>query len=131
MKRINQAQELQFKLMELSSFNNFDGTAVSKDLKKHGDLWISCVWGRFKYFELIPLRDLRDGIYNADTLYIYTTQDKVQKIQELAKRWNADEFGVVTSTGSRGAVDFKPNETWAIFGATLENDRCLIRIWWD
>lgn len=128
---INEIQKLQFKIMELSSFNLFNGPEVVKDLKENRDLWVGCIWGKFEYSVLMPLRDINMGYWNTDTLYILTSEDKVKRLKELARKWKADEFGVVYRDREEGIVDFKHNETRKWFGANLIGDECLIRIWWD
>jgi len=130
-KHINKVQKLQFELMKLSSFNEFDGNKVADYLLKHRELWITCMWGRFKGGVLIPLRDISKGIWRGDTLYIYTMKDKVNKLKELAKKWNADEFGVVYRDKEEGIVTFDHTEVTYVFGSPLKKDECIVRIWWD
>ena len=124
---INQAQNLQFQLMELGLFN---GRQVVFDLKNNRDVWIACVWGRFKYNWLIPLRDLARGYWNTDTLYILTTADKIERLSAFASYWKADEWGVVYADREVGDVDFKHDEVDRL-GMSLTGDDCIVRVWWD
>ncbi len=124
---INQAQNLQFQLMELGLFN---GRQVVFDLKNNRDLWVGCVWGRFKYDWLIPLRDIARGYWNTDTLYILTTAGKVDRLRELAKGWIPQEWGVVWANNEVGDVAFTHDEVDRL-GISLTGDDCIVRVWWD
>ena len=132
---MNKSQSLQFELMKLSSFNEFNGEQVVRDLEENQDLWIGCVWGRFHYHELIPLRDIAEGVWNTDTLYILAKTDKVSQLKRMAIRWKCDEFGVVYHDREEGSVGFLHQDTWKVFGGSLKEvdgpDKCIIRIWWD
>ena len=131
MQKINKVQKLQFELMKLSSFNEFDGKKVTNDLTENRELWVSCVWGRLRHFELIPLRDIVDGLWNTDTLYILTHKEKVKEIKNLARNWKVDEFGVTYSDREEGTIAFDHKRVWRVFGRNLKDDECIIRIWWD
>jgi hypothetical protein len=137
-KGINKIQELQLELMKLSSFNNFNGEQVVKDLIENKNKWIGCIWGRFVFFDLLPLRDISQGIWNTDTLYILTQKENIKFFEEKAKEWQADEFGWVEEIkNEKGNTKyifhgiFEGNEKFYIrFGSCL-GELIVIRIWWD
>ena len=88
---IHEVQRLQLRLMELSTFNNFDGFKVVKDLLDNRSLWDACIMDRegsystdkSGFIDLIKLRDMNKvevdrlgSHYNVDTLYILPSEDK-------------------------------------------------------
>lgn len=133
---INEAQEIQFRRIEMGSFNNFDGEEIVKSLKENKDLWTSFVFGRFKYWGLIELRDLSSGYINADTIMMLAPLENVSKIEALAKKWHANEFGYnymegnkMSSKGISACRDDR--ELFHSLGSLLGEDTALIRLWWD
>jgi hypothetical protein len=124
---MNKIQELQLELMKLASFNSFDGNEVVKDLLKHQDLWKGCIIDRAGYsraayqgcIDLIKLRDIEDGIWNVDTIYILTSGVDDKKLEKLAKKWNADE------------IDFLSDEDAGRSLGEGPTNHKVLRIWWD
>jgi len=116
---MNKTQKIVGELMKASSFNNFDGKKVVEDLEK-SDKWISFIWGRFDYFQLIPLRDIADNQYNADTLYIMVKKENRDWMEKMARIWNVDECD-----------ELKEEELFNKLGASPEPDRSYYRLWWD
>ena len=142
MKKISKVQKVVFRLMELSSFNEFDGKKVVKDLKENSEKWIGAIWGRFTYMTMLPLRDIPKGIYNADTLYLSVPKKYVVYFKEKAKKdWKADEVGYFLNGKLFGVADRnllslteKYEESPYFFfplGANPEPDIAYMRIWWD
>ena len=129
--------------MSVTRRNEFDGKHVVNDLKSHPDKWIGCIWGMFCHFTMIPLRDIADGIYNADTLYLTTQKEHISFIQNFAKQWKADEVGYYCNGALDGVVDENlrgldggpgKNDTHYFsfsLGASPEKDVAYFRIWWD
>jgi hypothetical protein len=117
MDKINKVQELQFKLMCLASFNEFDGETVVQSLREHRDLWKGAIFTRLNYSELIPLRDIDKGYWNCDTLYILTDTTHAIELKELAYTWGADE------------VDYMGEDVERLGGA--DKDTHVLRVWWD
>lgn len=115
----NELQKIFFRLMELASFNSFDGEAVVKDLQKHEDWWRGAIFGRFdRYAGLIPLRDIQTGEYNADTLYMTAVENHKEELELLAKTWSADE------------VDWLQKEkAESMLGGGEKLS--VLRVWWD
>lgn len=110
-------QEIQLELIERASFNCFDGTQVKNDLLAHKDLWRGAIMGRFGTFELLPLRDIADDIWNVDTLLILPQQGKEAELALLASKWNADEVHMLEGK----QVNY-------MYGG---GDHKVLRLWWD
>lgn len=116
---MNKVQELNLELMELASFNSFDGKAVVKSLKENQDLWAGAVMGRFGYAELIQLRDIDSGYWSIDTLMILSSGKDDDKLELLAKSWSADE------------VDWLSEEEAADKLGSWPTKKRVLRVWWD
>ncbi len=105
----NKIQELQFELMKLASFNEFDGDMVVESLKSHEELWRGVIMDRAGFnspdakdyseaIDLIKLRDIEDEYWNIDTIYIKPVEGKEKELEELAKSWGADEVDWIEKT---------------------------------
>jgi len=140
---IHEVQRLNLRLMELASFNEFNGPEVVKSLLDNKELWQACVMDRSTFFSveelnerkgnwsicLIKLRDMGEettkrlgqGCWNVDTLFILPSQDKLEqaKIYKLAKTWNADEVNWIG---------------WPVAGSLLggyfHKATRILRVWW-
>ena len=105
---MNKVQELQFELMKLASFNEFDGDMVVEDLKAHSDLWKGVIMDREGYVEkphcvsltldFIKLRDIEDDYWNIDTIFIKPVEGKEKQLEAIAKKWGADEVDWIEKT---------------------------------
>jgi hypothetical protein len=126
---MNRPQELQLQRLQLSVFNNMDGPSVAHDLLENQRLWDSFMFGRFEYQPLIELRDLPQGIINADTVYLLTTKDRLADLLKRIERWEADEVGWQTADQQEGA--FPDRSDFDLLGASLGPNDVLVRIWWD
>jgi hypothetical protein len=104
MDSINEAQEIQFRRLELCDYIGGDcrtsGKKVADDLRKHMNLWDSFVFGRFDRGQLIELRDLPTGTLNADTLYILTTLDRKDELLALVEAWKPDSCWATENKGN-------------------------------
>lgn len=114
----NGAQELVFALMAEASFNGFDGPRIVQSLRDNASLWDGA-W--FTGLGLIVLRDIPDGYINQDTLYLLTTSDRTQALEQLVvDEWDADE------------VDWLDDEkAGRELGSWPVRDRRVLRVWWD
>lgn len=104
---VNEIQDLQLQLIRLSSFNAFDGGFVVDSLLAHRELWKGVIIDRAGYFnescrrdgrrcdpiDLIKLRDLHQGYWNVDTLYLTAADGCAEALEALAQTWRADEVG--------------------------------------
>ena len=86
-KPINQVQQLHLELIRLTSLNLGDGNAVVDDLLRHRGLWQAVLTDRAN---LIKLRDMPDGYWNVDTLYIMSSGVDDDALLALAHTWHAD-----------------------------------------
>jgi len=123
---MNYTQSIVADLMKASTFNNFNGEHVVRALEENSTLWRGFVWGRFgAYAELIPLRDIEDDQYNADTLYILPVAGKELELELLVReRFGADEVDWV---GGREACDLLGS--WSEEKAAIQ--KAILRVWWD
>lgn len=102
---MNNVQKLHADLLEISSFNNFDGLMVRESLEENSDLWHGFVMARpLTYLPLLPLRDIQDNINNVDTLYITVKEGKEKEMEQLANTWGADEVYYMSDEDNRSAV---------------------------
>lgn len=135
----NVAQALNLALLANASFNALDGERVAADLLAHPDLWLAAVIDRAAYrydgvvgalarseaVDWIKLRDLPDGYWNVDTLFVLAADDpeKNRALDELAQGWGADELDWLDDDpGVRR--EFRP----------LAGGRPaprVLRVWWD
>lgn len=116
MKKITKVQKIQFELMKLASFNNFDGKDVVSDLIKNRDLWKSCVMDRN---DLLKLRDIPDNVWNVDVLYILTEQKNLEALIEISEYWFPNKLNVIEKK--------EANELLRMGGGT----DVILSIWWD
>lgn len=115
---IGAIQGLQFKLMEKSSFNYFDGPKVVRDLVHNRRLWCGALMDRSGRDFLIKLRDIADNGWNVDTLYILSSGNNDKALRRLASRWNADE--IIWVSGAQAET---------LLGET--GARRILEVWWD
>ncbi len=124
--RTKTPQDLQFELMRLATFNEFNGEYIAESLIAHDDLWTAFIMDRADYYydrndpesqkrhqepvDLIKLRDLAAGYWNVDTLYLLAAEGKEKDLELLAHReWGADE------------IDWMQNSHVGRY----------LRVWWD
>ena len=139
-----EVQRINLRLMEIASFNNFDGPKIVLSLLKNKDLWQACLmdreanWTPFDVNErksslsicLIKLRDMADEtvkrlgrqIWNVDTLFIIPQEDTRTQIRlrRLADSWQANEVNwILWPTAS------------ILLGGSIGAKLPLLRVWWD
>ena len=120
---MNRVQELIFELMTISPFNNFDGEKVVASLKDNESLWISAIFLPFS-LPLLTLRDMADGEWNADTLYIIPAEGEEDQLEGLASSWNADEVDWIDGMKACNMMGEWSSKKEA-------RDKALLRVWWD
>lgn len=116
---MNEIQRLQFELMKAASFNQFDGDRVVSDLVGNEDLWQGAVMGSFETCPLVCLRDIKDGNWNVDTLYILSSGVDDEQLEVLAGSWHPDEVSWLTE---EEALDLLGDDADA---------GTVLRVWWD
>jgi hypothetical protein len=110
-------QDIQLDLIELASFNEFDGAQVKQDLIENRDLWKGAIIGRFEKCQLLPLRDIASNIWNVDTLMILPQEGKEKELLELAAKWRPDDLDL--HEGKEVAMQYGNGESK------------VVRAWWD
>lgn len=78
--RITEIQDLQLQIIALTSHNNFVGRKINKLLRENRHLWRAVM---MPPIELFPLRDMEDGLWVADTLYLLPQSGKEFELEEL------------------------------------------------
>lgn len=116
------------------------------DLDAHRDLWDSVA--------LIPedpglfIRDLPDGSYHCDSLYILTTKPRWKALKKVVVQWQADHITKIGPKGSKVADRWESKDCesyefrkckhheqkigFFLGSWSLENDQKIaLRLWWD
>ncbi len=119
----NEIQDLQLKLIRLSSHNALDGEMVADDLENNRDLWRAAYLTR-EYCPLIQLRDLPAGHWNADTIFLLPAPGQEKGLRKMAEKWRGDT--VAWLGGEEAGELLGTNED-----KIVENKQCILRIWWD
>ena len=120
-------QEIIFELMERSSFNEFDGVRVVRDLKSSPALWEGVIMDRESFdksVDLTKLRDIPGNLYNVDTVFIIPKKGKENKLHNLAKKWKADEINWI---GGKTACELLGDGSDEI----RANSKAILEVWWD
>jgi hypothetical protein len=118
-KKISKAQQIQLDIIAQTNFNFFDGRKIAALLKANHKMWRAVLLP----LDFISLRDMDDGWWHADTLYIYPEDGYQFQLAELVtEQFNADEIQWI---GSSTAAD--------MLGATEVEDKSyvILEVWWD
>jgi len=118
-KKISEAQQIQLDVIAKTNFNFFDGRKIVELLKENHKMWRAVLMP----LDLISLRDMEDGRWHADTLYIYPEDGYQFQLEELAReQFNADEIEWFDGSS---AVD--------LLGTTEVEHRSqvILSVWWD
>ena len=118
-KKISEAQQIQLDIIAKTNFNYFDGRKIAKLLEENNRMWQSVLMP----LDFISLRDMQDGRWHADTLYIYAEDGYQFELEELVReQFKADEIQWI---GGAGAVD--------MLGTTEVEDKSyvILEVWWD
>jgi hypothetical protein len=133
MKNINKIQKAFLTLIKETSINKFDGKKIYKDLIKYSNLWKGVVFGRFFNYELIILRDLPEGIYNADTMFISIPTKNLPKFKKIIEKWDPTEINIITLSPQQ-SYKVSPNirlDLFKMWGSTDTGDLSIIKLYWD
>ena len=66
-KKISEAQQIQLDIIAKTNFNFFNGRRIAEWLKENHRMWRAVLLP----LDFISLRDMDDGHWHADTLYLY------------------------------------------------------------
>ena len=147
---ITETQDLILKLIEKSSFNNFSGPSVVRDLRAHQTLWQSVLMTQFVrplyqklenpitssprppvaiYHEanISALKSILKDSFAADRLIIHSEPGQQDSLEALSKQWKADESYWVCADEAYRAM----GTTWRLFKAFTREDRVLLVLCWD
>ena len=118
-KRISAAQQFQLDVIAQTKFNFFEGRKIAELLKENHRMWRAVLMP----LDLISLRDMEDGTWHADTLYVYPEDGYQFQLEELVReQFNADEIQWI---GGSTAVD--------MLGTTEveHKSQVILSVWWD
>ena len=118
-KKISDAQKIQLDIIAKTNFNFFNGRRIAEWLKENHRMWRAVLLP----LDFISLRDMDDGHWHADTLYIYPEDGWQFKLEEVMReQFNADE---VSWIGGSSAAD--------MLGTTEVKDKSyvILEAWWD
>jgi hypothetical protein len=120
--KITTIQDLQLQIIALTNYNNCDGRKINRLLRENRHLWRAAMMPNK---QLYPLRDMEEGFWSADTLYLFPRAGKEFELEELVKeQFNADE---ITWIGSDQSLDllgyWKKDE--------VQNPKMILSVWWD
>ena len=118
-KRISEAQQIQLDIIAKTNFNFFNGRKLAEWLKENHKMWHAVLLP----LNLISLRDMADGHWHADTLYIYPEDGFQFKLEEvLREQFSADEIRWI---GGESAGD--------MLGTSEVDDKShvILEAWWD
>ena len=118
-KRISEAQQIQLDIIAKTNFNFFNGRKLAEWLKENHKMWHAVLLP----LNLISLRDMADGHWHADTLYIYPEDGFQFKLEEvLREQFGADEIRWI---GGESAGD--------MLGTSEVDDKSyvILEAWWD
>ena len=118
-KTIGEAQQIQLDVIAKTNFNLFNGRQIAEWLRKNHKMWRAVLLP----LNLISLRDMDDGHWHADTLYIYPEDGWGFKLEEIMReQFQADETSWI---GGEAAED--------MLGTSEMGDKSyvILEAWWD
>jgi hypothetical protein len=118
-KKISEAQQIQLDIIAKTNFNFFRGEQIAQWLRENHRMWRAVLMP----LDFISLRDLDDGHWHADTLYIYPEDGWQFKLEEVMKeQFGADEIQWI---GGERAAD--------MLGTSELDDKSyvILQAWWD
>jgi hypothetical protein len=118
-KKISEAQQIQLDIIAKTNFNYFRGRDIAEWLRKNHKMWRTVLMP----LDFISLRDMDDGHWHADTLYIYPEDGWAFELEEvMCEQFGADETSWI---GGDSAAD--------MLGTTEVADKSyvILQAWWD
>ena len=76
------------------------------------------------HISLIKLRDLPQGVWNVDTLFLLPERGREDQLENLARTWKADEIEWIGGEEADSALGRYSLED-------RNNPRQVLRVWWD
>lgn len=98
------------------------GEAIVADLLAHPYLWKAVIAGRFGGYDLGALQAMAQNIeeWQADTIFIYSSQNDNHELEQLARRWNPDEMEWMEQVEAEEMLE-----------DSEVDEQQLLRLWWD
>ncbi|MFT3891457.1 MAG: hypothetical protein QM730_07460 [Anaerolineales bacterium] len=118
-KQISEVQQIQLDIIAKTNFNYFNGKKIAEWLKENHKMWRAVLLP----LDFISLRDMADGHWHADTLYIYPEDGWGFELEEIMKeQFHADETSWI---GGESAGD--------LLGDSDVDDQShvILEAWWD
>ena len=118
-KKISEAQQIQLDIIAKTNFNFFNGRRIAEWLKDNHRMWRAVLLP----LDFISLRDMDDGHWHADTLYIYPEDGWQFKLEEIMK----EQFGADETRWVNGS------EAADMLGTSELEDKSyvILEAWWD
>jgi len=118
-KKISEAQQIQLDIIAKTNFNFFNGRKIAEWLKENHKMWRAVLLP----LDFISLRDMDNGHWHADTLYIYPEDGYQFKLEEIMKdRFHAD---VTQWFGGNSAMDMLGTSE------VKDGSYVILSAWWD
>ena len=119
---ISDIQDLQLRVIAHTTHNNCDGRKIEKLLRENHRLWRAVMMPNK---QLYPLRDMQDGLWSADTLYMLPQEGKESELEELVKeQFNADEINWIGSDQTLELLGYWKKDK-------VQNSKLMLSVWWD
>ncbi|KXK12369.1 MAG: hypothetical protein UZ14_CFX002002308 [Chloroflexi bacterium OLB14] len=118
-KKISEAQNFQLEVIARTNFNYFNGREIAQWLRENYKMWKSVLMP----LDFISLRDMGNGHWHADTIYIYPEDGYGFKLEEIMKeQFQADETQWI---GGEEAMD--------LLGTSYIKNKShvILSAWWD
>ena len=118
-KKISEAQQIQLDIIAKTNLNLFNSRRIAEWLRKNHKMWRAVLLP----LDFISLRDMADGHWHADTLYVYPEDGWQFKMEEITKeKFGADETQWI---GGESAGD--------MLGTSEVDDKLyvILEAWWD
>ena len=118
-KKISEAQNFQLEVISRTNFNSFNGKRIAEWLRENYRMWRSVLLP----LDFISLRDMANGNWHADTLYIYPEDGYHFKLEEIMKeQFHADETQWI---GREDAMDLLGTDE------IEDTSHVILSVWWD
>ena len=118
-KRISESQEIQLEIIAKTNFNLFKGKEIAKWLRENHKMWGAVLLP----LNFISLRDMDDGHWHADTLYIYFEDGWGFELEEIMReQFHADETRMI---GGETAGDMLADSE------VDDKPYVILEAWWD
>jgi hypothetical protein len=117
-KKISEAQDVQLDIIAKTNFNFFNGRKIAQWLRENHKTWRAVLLP----LDPLSLRDMADGHWHADTLYIYPEDGWQFKLEEIMKeQFGADETRWI---GGESAADL-------LGDSEVDGSHVILEAWWD